>query len=416
MIKVSFLLGLTALFGLSAAAQQGLYISDGELTIQSGATVTIQGDLSSESAASIANFGTVRLRDNLVNNGGNTLFTTQNDGLVLLYGNNQLIAGADSTVFHDLTFGGAVYAEKSFLQPSSVLNQLNINNQVMQTNGNRVFLINDATGALSFNAGYISSDLLGGYFVRATGSTDEYIFPVGADNLTPNYRAVIVAPLSPAPAMYEVRLAPVGAQNDNSGISATGAVGAFDINAKTPDLGTLNPVYYHNIHRLQGAGSADIDVFFRSNDGPYFTLAQWKTNQFENPTDQLAIANDFGLDRVVSLKNFSDYNDDVFVLASADTIPEEPCTEFFFPTIFSPNGDGNNDNLCVFWGCLTSVELTIYNRWGEVVFFTEDEAECWNGEQNGQPVNTGSFVYVINAVDSETGEEVTYSGNLTLSR
>lgn len=395
---------------------QGLYLQDGELTVQNTASVTIQGDLSSESQASVDNLGTIRVRDNILNNGGNILFTNQTGGSVILYGNNQLIGGVDSTVFYNLEFQGTAYAVKNFVLPAAITNELDVNNQVMQTNNNRVYLMNPVANSLAFNAGYIASDDLGGYFVRAVNSTDEYIFPLGAENLTPFYRVVGVTPLNNQQGMYEARLAPVGAQVDFSGTSASGAVGPFDINEKTPDLGALNPIFYHNIHRLDGAMNADVDVYFSSIDGGYFTLAQWKGTQFENPLDELTVVNDFGLDRMVSLKNFDDFEDDVFVLASADTIPDEPCPDFFFPTIFSPNNDGTNDQLCVYWGCLTDIEVSIFNRWGEIVFYSKDPQECWNGEQNGELVNTGAFVYMVKGIDSNTGEEVMYSGNLTVTR
>jgi gliding motility-associated-like protein len=404
-------------FILTSSAQ-GLYLKDGELTVQNTATVTIQGDLSSETLASIDNLGTFRVRDNIINNGSNVLFTSITGGKVILYGNNQLITGVDSTVFYDLDFAGNALSEKSFLTPSSVLNELNINNQILQTNANRVYLLNPSTTSLLFGDGFIASDELGGYFVRSTESTDEYVFPVGAIGLTPYYRAVAVSPLSAQNNLFEVRLAPLSASIDNSGTSASGAVGPFDINQKVPDLGPLNQLYYHNIHNLTGGSSADIDVYWSSLDGNYTTLAQWVDTQFENPLDELTIANYLGLDQVVSLKNFNDYNDDVFVLAEADTttIPEEPCPDFYIPSIFSPNGDLNNDQFCVFWGCYTDVYLSILNRWGEIIFETEDPLECWNGEQKGEPMNTGIFVYMIKVSDPDTGEELLFSGNLTLAR
>lgn len=415
--RISIATLILALTGFSFG--QGVYLTDAaKVTIQNDAEVTIQGDLSSELAGEINNAGSIRLRDDLINNGGNILFTNTAAGDVILYGNDQFITGIDSTVFYNLYFNGNNFDVKNFQLGSAIINELDISNQILQTNSNRVFLLNSSTTSLLFGDGFIASDELGGYFVRSTESTDEYVFPVGAIGLTPYYRAVAVSPLSAQNNLFEVRLAPLSPSIDNSGTSASGAVGPFDINQKVPDLGPLNQLYYHNIHNLTGGSSADIDIYWNSSDGNYTTLAQWVDTQFENPIDELTVANYLGLDQVVSLKNFNDYNDDVFVLAEADTttIPEEPCPDFYIPSIFSPNGDLNNDQFCVFWGCYTDIHLSILNRWGEIIFETEDPLQCWNGDQKGEPLNTGIFVYMIKVSDPDTGEELLFSGNLTLAR
>ena len=302
----------TLLLGLSGITlAQGVYLTNAEITVQSDAEVTIQGDLSSELASEINNEGSIRLRDDLINNGGNILFTNTAAGDVTLFGNDQIITGIDSTVFYNLYFNGNNLDVKNFQLGSSILNELDINNQILQTNNNRVFLLNPATTSLLFGNGFIASDLLGGYFVRATNSTNSYVFPVGVESLAPNYRAVAITPLSGQDNLFEVRLAPLSSSIDNSGTSASGAVGPFDVSLKVPVLGPLNEQYYHNVHNLSGGASADIDIYWNSTDGNYVTLAQWVDTQFENPVDEMNTSNFLGLDQVVSLKNFNNYNDDV---------------------------------------------------------------------------------------------------------
>jgi gliding motility-associated-like protein len=94
---------------------------------------------------------------------------------------------------------------------------------------------------------------------------------------------------------------------------------------------------------------------------------------------------------------------------------EDLCGEPFVPTIFSPNNDGNNDFLCVLGDCISEISFVVYNRWGEKVFYTEDPTECWDGTYQGQPLNTG--IYVFKAIGLRTdGGEIDISGNLTLVR
>ena len=71
----------------------------------------------------------------------------------------------------------------------------------------------------------------------------------------------------------------------------------------------------------------------------------------------------------------------------------------FIPEIFSPNGDGLNDvfkPIGVFTG-VVYYEMTVFNRWGEVIFNTKDLETGWNGRTGniGEWAPTGAYVYVI---------------------
>jgi gliding motility-associated-like protein len=91
------------------------------------------------------------------------------------------------------------------------------------------------------------------------------------------------------------------------------------------------------------------------------------------------------------------------------------CGEIFVPTIFSPNDDGNNDNMCVLGNCVKTLSFTIYSRWGEKVFETNDPKICWDGTYKGKLLNTGVFVYVLEATLTD-GTVVQENGNFTLVR
>ncbi|MFN7014256.1 MAG: gliding motility-associated C-terminal domain-containing protein [Bacteroidia bacterium] len=57
----------------------------------------------------------------------------------------------------------------------------------------------------------------------------------------------------------------------------------------------------------------------------------------------------------------------------------------------------------------------MYSRWGEVVFSTTDPKICWDGTYKGKMMNTGSFVYVLEATLTD-GTIVQEKGNFTLVR
>ena len=92
-----------------------------------------------------------------------------------------------------------------------------------------------------------------------------------------------------------------------------------------------------------------------------------------------------------------------------------PGVTYKAPTAFSPNGDGVNDCFKVLYtGVFDYFELSIYNRWGNRVFFSTDPNECWDGTLNGYPLEMSNYVYMIKT-RNPCGETVS-KGNLVLIR
>ena len=79
-------------------------------------------------------------------------------------------------------------------------------------------------------------------------------------------------------------------------------------------------------------------------------------------------------------------------------------TDVYLPNAFSPNNDGVNDILFVRSNFIESMELIIYNRWGEEVFRTTDQSVGWDGTLFGEKLAPDAYAYIldvvcINAVD-----------------
>jgi gliding motility-associated-like protein len=87
----------------------------------------------------------------------------------------------------------------------------------------------------------------------------------------------------------------------------------------------------------------------------------------------------------------------------------------FIPSAFSPNGDGKNDILYVRGRCLKNFTFQIFNRWGELVFETSNQDIGWDGTQNGQPLNTGVFVYKLEGTTYDNKQYI-QKGHITLLR
>ncbi|RMG92672.1 MAG: gliding motility-associated C-terminal domain-containing protein, partial [Chloroflexi bacterium] len=67
----------------------------------------------------------------------------------------------------------------------------------------------------------------------------------------------------------------------------------------------------------------------------------------------------------------------------------------FIPNAFSPNDDGINDVFKIYGKDLLKARLSIYNRWGEKCFETDDISEGWDGRINGKIAEPGVYVWQL---------------------
>lgn len=71
---------------------------------------------------------------------------------------------------------------------------------------------------------------------------------------------------------------------------------------------------------------------------------------------------------------------------------------YMMATGFTPNNDGLNDCFGIkYWGVIEELEFSIYNRWGERVFYTTDRSRCWDGTYKGVKQDANVYVYMIRA-------------------
>jgi gliding motility-associated-like protein len=87
----------------------------------------------------------------------------------------------------------------------------------------------------------------------------------------------------------------------------------------------------------------------------------------------------------------------------------------FIPNAFTPNGDGVNDVFYIPEANLSSFQFTVFDRWGNQVYQTNNPNFRWDGQSKGRGVPTGIYVFVLDAKNSKNAR-VKRSGTISVVR
>ena len=133
------------------------------------------------------------------------------------------------------------------------------------------------------------------------------------------------------------------------------------------------------------------NLYFR----PFLTGEYELLDQIPDPdetsysiTDAASIAGCYVITAVDSFQNESGYSDSLCV---------DNCPEYILPNVFTPGGDGYNDFFIPLpYRYVDKIDLKIFNRWGEIVFESNDPNIRWDGthKNGGERVPAGTYFYV----------------------
>ena len=104
---------------------------------------------------------------------------------------------------------------------------------------------------------------------------------------------------------------------------------------------------------------------------------------------------------------------DSITIVVADIVCGQP--DVYVPNAFTPDGNGNNDVVRVRGNNIKELIFRIYDRWGELVFETTNQAIGWDGSYKNRPGDPAVYVYYLDiiCIDDEAYFE---KGNITLIR
>lgn len=95
----------------------------------------------------------------------------------------------------------------------------------------------------------------------------------------------------------------------------------------------------------------------------------------------------------------------VFVIRNDETL--------YIPSSFSPNGNGVNDLFYVYGSFIKSIVFQIYDRWGNLIFYTDDIKRGWDGKVDGIALEGGVYVYTVKCTWM-SGDKTSRNGIVTL--
>jgi len=104
-------------------------------------------------------------------------------------------------------------------------------------------------------------------------------------------------------------------------------------------------------------------------------------------------------------------------LSTATTNVLDLCeAKIYVPNIFSPNKDGKNDEFKIEGSNIKTFHLEIFDRWGELIYVSNDINVSWDGMYRGQIVEEGAYIWKINYSGETTKgiESHTKTGDVTV--
>ncbi len=102
--------------------------------------------------------------------------------------------------------------------------------------------------------------------------------------------------------------------------------------------------------------------------------------------------------------------------STGSILVEEKCAStLFFPSAFSPNEDALNDFFRPTGRFVEDYQFSVFNRWGDLLFQTDNVEEGWDGNFDFKQQPMGVYVWSVSYTDNE-GETITKQGNFTLIR
>jgi gliding motility-associated-like protein len=305
-----------------------------------------------------------------------------------------------ATSFND-TVGQTPSASSVFLtiQPSDLVLYLHWNYNVPWSNDsfaifkqNHITNIYDSIGMAYYTNAYADTGVLNDstycYYVKSFGhyNATNDTFPTPLLNKSEQVCAIPVDTVPPCPPTLMV-------------------TNSCDSNGLAPCTQTT---FINHLLWVNNPDSCSFDIshyriYYNENDSTGLTLLDSTTSRYDTTYSHLLNDNLAGCYAVTAV------NRGGFASKFSNIVCVDNCPNYVLPNSFTPNGDNHNDKFTPFhpYCFITKIDMKIYNRWGELVFETNDPEINWNGkDKNGNDCSDGVYLYAGYYYEQRLGGEV----------
>lgn len=164
-------------------------------------------------------------------------------------------------------------------------------------------------------------------------------------------------------------------------------------------------------------GNGEEVFFYNYSTGESITNYAWSfgdghSSYVEEPSHTYHLTESDYMTVHLTVTNSDGCSDDTIAV-----VPVEDNFAFYVPNAFTPNTDGNNEIFLPKVHDVTNYDFTIYTRTGELIFYTNNPEQGWDGTVKGAPAPQGVYLWKIHYAKIGTPNEMMVkTGSLTLIR
>lgn len=139
------------------------------------------------------------------------------------------------------------------------------------------------------------------------------------------------------------------------------------------------------------------------------------TSRISTTTNSFTETDDNIDEQVINYRIIAVPNDAGLQRSSSNSIRIIKPANIHYPDAFTPDGNGLNEIFQINGRFITSYQLRIYNRWGELIFVSEDMTEGWDGTTSGKVLPQGTYAFISDMQDM-AGRKYSKTGTILLLR